>query len=394
MAALYWDPFDIDIDTDPYPIWRRMRDDAPVYRNEKFDFWALSRFDDVEPAHRDTTTFISGHGTVLEIMQPGPLPTTQLMFLDPPDHTRLRALVSRAFTPRRIEQLEDRIREICNEFFDRVEGYGRFDYLSDFAAPLPSLVISSLLGVPLEDQPMLREEIEKIFHTEPGVGMINDVSMRARLAIQDYILEQLAQRRVDPRDDMLTDLTRAEITDEGTTRRLTDAEAADFGNLLISAGTETVSKLLGWATMLLDQHTEQRAEMAADRSLIPNAIEEILRYEAPSPVTGRWTTRDTEYHGARIPAGSRVLLIAGSANRDERHYPDADRFDIHRSFDHHLSFGYGAHFCIGAALARMEARVALEETLRRFPDMKVDRNAAVKLHTSTVRGYSAIPVVI
>lgn len=394
MAGLYWDPFDADIDADPHPIWRRLRDEAPAYRNERFDFWALSRFDDVEPAHRDTKTFISGHGTVLEIMQPEPLPTGQLMFLDPPDHTRLRALVSRAFTPRRVEQLEVRIREICNEFFDRVGGSGRFDYVQDFAAPLPSLVISSLLGVPLEDQEMLRGKIETIFHIEPGVGMINDVSMRARLAIQDYILGQLEQRRVDPRDDMLTDLTRAEITEDGAPRQLTDDEAADFGNLLVSAGTETVAKLLGWATMLLDEHRDQRAEMVADASLIPNAIEEILRYEAPSPVTGRWTTRDLEYYGVEIPAGSKVLLIAGSANRDERHYADGDRFDIHRSLDHHLSFGSGAHFCIGAALARMEARVALEETMRRFPALRVDRKAAVRLHTSTVRGYSKVPVVV
>lgn len=394
MAGLYWDPFDTEIDADPHPVWKRLRDEAPAYRNDKFDFWALSRFDDIEPAHRDTSTFISRHGTVLEIMQPEPLPTGQLMFLDPPEHTRLRALVSRAFTPRRIDQLEVRIREICNGFFDRVEGSGRFDYVQDFAAPLPSLVISSLLGVPLEDQAMLRGQIETIFHIEPGVGMINDVSMRARLAIQDYILVQLAQRRVDPRDDMLTDLTRAETAEGGTTRYLTDAEAADFGNLLVSAGTETVSKLLGWATMLLDTHRDQRAEMVADASLIPGAVEEVLRYEAPSPVTGRWTTRDLEYYGVKIPAGSKVLLIAGSANRDERHYPDADRFDIHRSFDRHLSFGYGAHFCIGAALARMEARVALEETLRRFPALEVDRSGVVKLHTSTVRGYSKVPVVI
>jgi len=394
MTTLNWDPFDADIDADPYPLWRRMRDEAPTYRNDDFDFWALSRYDDVEPAHRDTATFISNHGTVLEIMQPEPLPTAQLMFLDPPDHTRLRALVSRAFTPKRVEQLEDRIREICNEFLDRVAGCSQFDFVRDFASPLPSLVISSLLGVPLEDQALLRQHIETVFHIEPGVGMINDKSMGARSAIQEYILGQLAERRVRPRDDMLTDLTLAEITVDGAKRRLTDDEAADFGNLLVSAGTETVAKLLGWAAVLLDEHPDQRDEVAADFSLIPNAIEEILRYQAPSPVTARWTARDVEYHGTLIPANSKVLLIAGSANRDERHYPDADRFDIHRSFDHHLSFGYGAHFCIGAALARMEARVALEEALRRFPRLAVDRDGLVKLHTSTVRGYSAIPIVV
>ena len=394
-SDLYWDPFDLTIDADPAPIWKRLRDEAPVYRNDEFDFWALSRFEDVEPAHRDTVTFLSKHGTVLEVMSPEPLPTAQLMFLDPPDHTRLRALVSRAFTPRRVEQLEDRIREICGEFLDRVDGRDRFDYVQEFAAPLPSLVISSLLGVPLSDQDTLRENIETLFHSEPGVGMINPISMKARLAINSYILEQLTECRAHPRDDMLTDLTRAEIReDDGSTRHLTDLEAADFGSLLISAGTETVAKLLGWSVMLLGAHPDQRAEIAADISLIPGAIEEVLRYEAPSPVTARWTSRDVEAHGATIPAGSRVLLIAGSANRDERHYPDADRFDIHRSFDHHLSFGHGPHFCIGAALARMETRIALEETLKRHPEWEVDASAVVRLHTSTVRGFSEIPLLV
>ena len=395
VSDLYWDPFDIDIDTDPYVIWKRMRDEAPAYRNDKHNFFALSRFDDVEPAHRDTKTFISGHGTVLEIMQPEPLQSGQLMFLDPPDHTRLRALVSRAFTPRRVEQLEGRIREICAELFDRVERRDRFDYIQEFAALLPSRVISSLLGVPPADQEKLRKEINKIFHIEPGVGMINDVSFNASLTINTYIREQLAERRLNPRDDMLTDLTRAQIEqDDGTTRHLTDDEASNFGNLLISAGTETVSKLLGFAAVLLAEYPGQRAELAADLLLVPNAIEEILRYEAPSPVTARWTTRDREYYDVEIPAGSRVLLLAGSANRDERHYPDGDRFDIHRSFDLHLSFGYGAHFCIGAALARMEGRIALEETLTRFPDWEIDTESVVRLHTSTVRGYAELPILV
>ena len=394
VSTLHWDPLDATSHMDPYGIWKRLRDEAPVYRNDDRGFYALSRFADVEPAHRDTTTFVSGHGTVLEIMQEQPISTNQLMFLDPPAHTRLRGLVSRAFTPRRIDHLQGRIRAICNELFDRVAQQDRFDFVEDFAALLPSRVISELLGVPAADQEMLRKEIDLIFHVEPGVGMINDVSFNASLNINTYIRSQLAECRSNPRDDMLTDLTRAEITDEEGTRRLTDAEAADFGNLLIAAGTETVARLLGWSAIVLDAHPDQRRELVADPSLLPNAIEELLRFETPSPVTGRWTTRDIELHGVRIPSGSKVLLIAGSANRDERHYPGADRFDIHRSFDVHLSFGQGAHFCIGAALARMEGRIALEATFQRFPEWEVDTASAVRARTSTVRGYEQIPVVV
>jgi cytochrome P450 len=194
---------------------------------------------------------------------------------------------------------------------------------------------------------------------------------------------------------MLTDLVAAEVTDaDGTVRRLTVEESAEFANLLVSAGTETVARLLGWAAVVLDQHPDQRATLAADPALVPNAVEELLRYEAPSPVQGRWVTADVEVHGQVLPVGAKVLLLTGSAGRDERKYPDADRFDIGRQFDHHVSFGYGIHFCLGAALARMEGRIALEETLRRFPTWKVDQDGARRLHTSTVRGWINVPVTV
>jgi cytochrome P450 len=393
MADLSWDPFDTDLDTDPYDTWRRMRDDAPLYHNDQYDFWALSRFADVEAAHRDPKAFCSGHGTVLELMSAEPLPGGQMIFLDPPDHTRLRALVSRAFTPRRVEALEDRIRELSVDFLDRLTGRDSFDYVQDFAVYLPSMVISSLLGVPLGDQEMLRKLIDQVFHIEPGVGMVNDVSLTAQIEINTYIRSQLEECLAHPRDDMLTDLTVAEITDDlGVTRALTIAEGADFANLLISAGTETVARLLGWASVTLEAHPDQRAELAADSSLLPNAVEELLRYEAPSPVQGRWTTREVELHGEVVPANSKVLLLTGSAGRDERAYPDADRFDIHRNFDLHMSFGYGIHFCLGAALARMEGRIALQETLRRYPEWEVDHDNIVRLHTSTVRGFAQVPI--
>lgn len=394
-TELYWDPFDVDIDADPYPVWARLRDEAPVYRNERFDFWALSRFHDVETAHRQPLRFSSAHGTVLELMTEKPLRIAQMIFMDPPEHTRLRTLVSRAFTPRRVSALEDRIREICAELFDAQAGNDTFDYVQDFAARLPSMVITDLLGVPSADQESVRETIDRMFHIEEGVGMINDLSFAARIELHEYLTAALEERDASPRDDMLTDLRQAEVTEEdGTVRKLTIRESAEFANLLISAGTETVARLLGFGSVVLDAHPDQRAELAADPSLIPGAVEELLRYEAPSPVQGRWLTEEVELHGQVIPAGSKVLLLTGSAGRDERKYPDADRFDIHRRFDHHVAFGYGVHFCLGAALARLEGRIGLEETLARFPEWSVDHDHARRLHTSTVRGWINVPVTV
>jgi len=393
VNELYWDPFDVDIDAHPYGVWRQMRDAAPVYRNDRFDFYALSRFADVEAASKSPKVFSSSHGTVLEIMSERPLGGGQMIFLDPPDHTRLRNLVSRAFTPRRMSLLEDEIRTIAAGLLDAQAGQGSFDYVQDFAAILPSMVISSLLGVPSADQARVHELIDTLFHIEPGVGMINDISFTARIELYEYLHGELESRLAHPRDDMLTDLVSSEITDvDGSVRRLSAPESAEFAILLIGAGTETVARLLGFAAVVLDEHPDQRAELAADASLIPNAVEELLRYEAPSPVQGRWTTAPVELHGTTIPAESKVLLLTGSAGRDERKYPDGDRFDIHRAFDHHVSFGYGVHFCLGAALARMEGRIGLEETLTRYPSWRVDHAGARRLHTSTVRGWTNVPV--
>ncbi|MET0824943.1 MAG: cytochrome P450 [Acidimicrobiales bacterium] len=393
VDQLRWDPFDIAIDTDPYDTWRRMRDEAPVYRHEELDFYALSRYQDVEDAHRDPATYSSSHGTVLEFMSANRYPNGMMIFLDPPDHTKLRSLVSRAFTPRRIGSLEEHIREFCTELLDGWSGDDSFDYVQGFGAQLPSMVISELLGVPDDQREAVRHAIDDTFHIEPGVGMINDFAFEARIRLFEHLEAILADRRAHPRDDMITDLVQAEMLDEdGTTRRLTDEECNGFVNLLVSAGTETVARLLGWAAMTLEAHPDQRAELAADAELLPNAVDELLRYEAPSPVQGRWTTTETEFHGTTIPKDSKVLLLTGSAGRDERKYPDGERFDIHRAIDTHVSFGYGIHFCIGAALARMEGRIALEEVLARFPEWQVDHDNATRLHTSTVRGWINVPV--
>jgi cytochrome P450 len=392
---LYWDPFDVQIDTSPYDCWRRMRDEAPVYRNEGYDFWALSRFADVQSSSADPRTFLSSRGTVLELMGSDMTNTNMIIFMDPPEHDSLRALVSRAFTPRRVSVLEERIRSVCASLLDPFVGSGGFDYVQDFGAQLPSTVISMLLGVPDAERKEVLHHIDTIFHIEPGVGMVNDISVGAQIWMMDYISAKLRERRSHPRDDLFTALVHAEIPAEASgTRRLTDLEAAAFGNLLVSAGTETVARLLGWASVVLDDHPDQRAEIARDLSLIPNSVEELLRFEAPSPVQGRWTSRDVDMHGVTIPAESKVLLITGSAGRDERRYPDPDRFDIHRDIGTHVTFGFGVHFCLGAALARLEGRIALEETLKRFPEWQVDRDRAERLHTSTVRGWKSVPVAV
>jgi cytochrome P450 len=392
---LYWDPIDESLKDDPHPLWRRLRDEAPVYCNERYGFWALSRFEDVERAHRDPKCYSSAHTTVLEMMTEEVQREGFLIFVDPPEHTRLRRLVSRAFTPRRVAELEGEIRALCSGLLDAQQGKDCFDYVEDFGARLPAGVIAALLGVPPSDREEVRHHIDRIFHLEPDVGMRNDVSLEAMGWLFTYIGAQLEDRRAHARGDMLTDLVQAEIVDgDGATRRLTSTEATEFGILLISAGTETVARLLGWAGLILADHPDQQAALADDASLIPNAVEELLRYEAPSPVQGRWLTEETELHGQVIPADSKVLLLTGSAGRDERAYPDADRFDIRRTFDMHVTFGFGIHFCLGAALARMEGKIALEETFKRYRSWAVDKDHAVPLHTSTVRGYQKLPVYV
>lgn len=392
---LYWDPFDESLKDDPHPLWRRMRDEAPLYRNDQYDFWALSRFDDVDAVSRDPQIFSSAHGTVLELMSEEAWPHPMMIFLDPPEHTKLRRLVSRAFSPRRVAELEGFVRTLCGELLEAQKGKSRWDYVADFGALVPANVIATVLGVPPSDRDEVRRTIDQTFHLEPGKGMINDVSAAAQIRLFEIIGEQIEERRRNPRDDMLTDLVASEITeDDGTRRRLSNEEACTFGILLVSAGTETVARLLGWAGNTLAAQPKQRAELAADPALIPGAVEELLRYEAPSPVQGRWVTQEIYLYGQNLGPGSKVLLLTGSAGRDERRFLDADRFDIHREIDHHLSFGYGIHFCLGAALARLEGRIAIEETLRRFPEWEVDTDGSVMLYTSTVRGFAKLPICV
>ena len=398
MTDLYWDPYDTEIDDDPYPTWKRMRDEAPVYFNEKFDFYAITRFADVEAASRDTDTFSSAYGTVLEMLGDSMEGSGQMIFMDPPEHTMYRQLVSRAFTPKRMSLLDDYVREVCDELLDDLEGRTEFDFIADFAAQVPSRIISKLVGVPEAEREEQRVNIDTMFHIDPERGMINDIAFMARIRVHEYLMGLIERHRAEPDafgDDMISVLVGAEITDDdGRKRHLSDEELVQFSLLLYVAGTETVMRLLGNAAVLLAEHPDQRAELVADPSLIPAAIEELLRFEAPSPVNGRFTLRDVEVAGVTIPARSRVLLITGSAGRDEREYPDADRFDIHREVRKHVTFGYGIHFCLGASLARTEGRIALEEVLKRFPEWSIDRSKVVRQHTSTVRGYGNVGVTV
>ena len=392
VSEVSYDPYDRAIDADPYPTWRRLRDEAPLYRNERFGFWALSRFQDVLDASADAETYSSARGTVLEMMGKE-LPVPMMIFMDPPEHDRLRALVSRAFTPRRIAGLEPAIREIVRGYLDAQVGGSGFDFVADFGAKVPMMVISSMLGVPAEDREQIREWTDAMLHREPG-----EVDPMPRIGpiigqLAGTFMRYVSERRARPTDDMMTDLLQAEIEDAtGAKRRLSDAELLAFIMLISGAGNETVARLLGFAGATLARFPREREKLVARPGLIPNAVEELLRYEAPSPVQGRTLTRDADWYGVRVPAGSVILLLTGSAGRDERQYPDPDRFDVEREVGRHLSLGYGTHFCLGASLARLEARVALEEVLARFPRWDVDWSGALRVTTSTVRGFARLPI--
>ncbi len=398
-SEVYYDPYDFEIDADPYPVWKRLRDEAPLYYNEKYDFYALSRFDDVEKGLLDWESYRSGKGSVLEIIKASldrPLTSSlfpgMILFEDPPIHNLHRALLSRVFTPSKMNAIEPKVREFCARALDPLVGSGRFDFIHDLGAQMPMRTIGYLLGVPEEEQEAIRDRIDAGLRLEEGKE--NDLA--TTLAAQHAIFEEYIEARTkNPSDDVMTQLLTAEFEDEtGTVRQLTREEILTYIDLLAGAGNETTTRLIGWTGKLLAEHPDQRRELAADRSLIPNAIEEILRYEAPSPVQSRYIARDVEHYGRRVPEGSVLVLLNGSANRDERRFEDPDLFDIHREIGRHLSFGYGLHLCLGAALARLEGRVALDEVLKRFPEWEVDWEHAVQARTSTVRGWETLPVFI
>jgi cytochrome P450 len=389
-AEIYYDPFDFDIDDDPYPIWKRLRDEAPLYYNDKYNFYALSRYEDVAPELTNWDVYRSGRGTTMDIIMSGiTLPPGVILFEDPPIHDLHRRLLSRVFTPRRMEAIEPLTRDFCVRALDPLVGTGRFDFIANIGAMVPMRTIGYLLGIPEESQEEIRDRGGRQLTLKEGTfrPVAQDFLEHSHEMFADYI-----DWRVEhPADDLMTQLLNAELEDGGGTRRLDRTEVLLYTSMIAGAGNETTTRLIGFMGQLLAEHPDQRRELAENPSLIPMAIEEVLRYEAPSPVQARSVARDIECRGTKIPEGSIMLLLNGSANRDERRFPDADRFDIHRGAAH-LSFGHGLHFCLGSALARMQARVALEEVLKRWPDWEIDYANATKAHTSSVRGWSSLPV--
>ncbi len=390
-SDLYYDPYDVDIRQNPYPTYRRLREEAPLYYNPQHDFFAVSRFDDVERGLVDRETYISSRGAILELIRANmEMPSGVIIFEDPPVHTIHRGLLSRVFTPRKMNALEQQVRDYCAAALDPLVGKGGFDFVRDLGAQMPMRVIGMLLGVPESDQESVRDTADAQLRTKPGQPMKFTSEKFAR---GEHFGEYVDWRAEHPSDDLMTELLLVEFTDEnGKVRRLTREEVLTYVTVVAGAGNETTTRLIGWTGKLLSDHPDQRRALVADPSLIPNAIEEILRYESPAPHVARYVSRDVELYDRKVPEGSVMMLLMGSGNRDDRRFADGDAFDIHRKIDHHLAFGYGIHFCLGAALARLEGRVALEEVLKRFPDWQVDEERAVIAPTSTVRGFETLPV--
>jgi len=393
MSDVYYDPYDFDIDADPYPVFKRLREEAPLYYNDRYDFYAVSRYGDVERGLVDAKRFVSSRGGILELIKANiDMPPGTLIFEDPPSHTIHRSLLSRVFTPRRVAALEPKIREFCARSLDPLVGSNGFDFIADLGAQMPIRVIGMLFGIPEADQDAIREGADANLRTEAGQPMqVSGTPTFGSEMFAEYI-----DWRVDhPSDDLMSELLRAEFEDEsGATRRLTRDEALLYTTVVAGAGNETTTRLIGWAGKVLAEHPDQRRQLAGDRSLIPNAIEELLRYEPPGPAIGRYMPEDVDLYDRTVPAGSAMLFIVGAANRDERRFEDPDRFDIHREIGQHLTFGYGIHFCLGAALARLEGRIALDEVLSRFPEWEVDYDRAKLAPTSTVRGWETFPVTV
>jgi cytochrome P450 len=392
-SDVYYDPYDAEIDADPYPVWKRLRDEAPLYYNEKYDFYALSRYQDVEPALINWQTYRSGKGSILELIRADiEIPPGVILFEDPPAHDIHRSLLARVFSPKRMNALQPKIREFCARSLDPLVGEPGFDFIADLGAQMPMRTIGYLIGLPESAQEEIRDAAGSRLDLQED-GEANPFT--ADSFDTEQFGEYVDWRAEHPSDDLMTELLNAEYEDtDGVRKKLTRDVVLTYIGLLAGAGNETTTRLIGWTGKLLSEHPDQRRALAADRSLIPNAIEELLRFEAPSPTQARLIHEDVEHYGTKIPAGQVMLLLNASANRDERRWPDANEFNIHRDIGRHLTFGYGIHHCLGAALARLEGRVALDEVLNRFPDWEMDTENAVQAHTSTVRGWNSMPVLV
>jgi cytochrome P450 len=395
-TAVEFDPFSPEFFDDPTEVYRRLRDEAPVYFSERYRFYALSRFADVVTAHRDWRGLSSAHGVDLSSLSKDPALLKALgmiIMMDPPEHDRYRALVSRVFTPRAVTALEPMVRDVICGLLDALLDRPHFDVVTDFSAPFPVEVIARMLGVPVGERQQIREWIDLSLVREPGEIDPTPEGQAAMLELAGYFYALAKTRRGDPQDDMITRLTQVTVEQsDGTTTGLTDGEIAGFATLLGGAGAETVTKLVGNAIVLFGQHDDQWRRVSADRSLLPQAVEEILRVLPPSQYQGRFSVEDREYEGGTIPAGFPVLLLTGAATRDPRAFERPDDLDIDRPPSVAIGFGHGVHSCLGAALARMESRIALEEVANRWQRLEVDQTGLRRVHMSNVAGYANVPV--
>jgi cytochrome P450 len=393
-SDVYFDPYDVDINANPYPVFARLREEAPLYYNAQHDFYAVSRYEDVNRGIVDHGTYSSAKGAILELIRADfPIPSGVLIFEDPPIHDIHRKLLARMFTPRKIALLEQKIRNYCVESLDAVVGAGSFDFVTDFGAVMPMKTISALIGIPEADQVAVRDHVTGQMKTEAGKPM---KAAEEGLVSGDIFADYIDWRVDNPSDDIMTELLNVEFVDEqGVTRRLTRDELLIYLNVVAGAGNDTTTRLIGWAAKVLAEHPDQRRQLVEDPTLIPKAVEELVRFEPPAPHVARYVTRDVEIHGQTVPQGAVMMMLIGAANRDPRQFPpDGEVFDIHREQRAHLGFSVGAHYCLGSSLARLEGRVALEEILKRFPEWEVDLPNAVFSTTSTIRGWESMPATI
>jgi len=383
-----FDPYDYDFHEDPYPIYARLRAEAPVYHNEALGFFALSRHADVLAGFKDTENYSNRAGVSLDQRGTDPEATMFILGMDPPRHAKYRALVSRAFTGKRVDQLAPRIREIARMHADRAARTGRCDYIQDFAGKLPMDVISELLGVPESDRDELRAWADAVMHREDGQPGLPAAAIEASGKLLQYFARLVDERRARPGDSLVEALLQAEVDGE----RLTDRNIISFLFLMIIAGNETTTKLLANAVYWASRFPEVRCAVEADATLVPRWVEETLRYDNSSQILGRLTTRDVRVRDAVIPKGERVLLLVGAANRDAEVFPEPDRFDLARDMSESLAFGKGVHFCLGARLARLEGAIGLETTLEFFPQLEIDEAGLERVHSTNVRGFSRMPI--
>ncbi|MED5812095.1 cytochrome P450 [Mycolicibacterium sp. 050232] len=390
-----FDPFSDEFFINPFETYRQLRDRAPVYHSTMYDFWALSRYADVAPAMKDHDTYSSTKGVTLDhFIDPDALiPRDVIIMMDPPQHTRMRSLVNKVFTPRSIAKLEPMIRAIVVNTAAQID-VRSFDVVDNFSALFPVEVITTMLGVPPDGRQQIRHWLDALLERRPGNISTTPAGRDAAVAMWSYYYDLVLEKRAHPQDDMITNLTQVEVEREDSeSTKLSDVEIAAFASLLGGAGAETVTKLVASAAVVFAEHHDQWRALIDDRSLIPAAFEELLRYEGPSQYDIRWSNIDVELHGQVIPAHRPVMLINGSATRDERAFDEPDRFDIGRKISgHNLGFGYGIHSCLGAALARLEGRIAIDVLLDLIPDYQVDTAGLERVKMPNVFGWKHVPV--